>query len=78
MPGKNLTRDEARERASGVEVHAYAVELDLTGPTSETGGTFRSTTVVQFSALGDGASDTAGPTFIDLLAPTVRDVTRCE
>ena len=30
MPGMNLTRDEARERAALVSVDSYAVELDLT------------------------------------------------
>jgi aminopeptidase N len=84
VPGKNLTRDEARDRAAAVDVHAYTVELDLTTP--ETGRshgvpaagsvpqnpTFRSTTVVQFSALGNGGS---GPTFIDLIAPAVVEVT---
>ncbi len=66
MPGQNLTRDEARERAGGVDVHSYAVELDLT--TADR--TFRSTTVVQFTSLANGA-----PTFLDLIAPEVRDIT---
>jgi hypothetical protein len=30
MPGTNLTRDEAAERARLLQVDSYAVELDLT------------------------------------------------
>ena len=64
MPGENLTRAEAAERAGVVTVRSYEVALDLTtGPT-----TFGSTTVVRFAATA-GAS-----TFIDLIAPTVREV----
>ncbi|MHA7132633.1 aminopeptidase N [Oerskovia turbata] len=64
MPGENLTRAEAAERAGIVTVRSYEVALDLTtGPT-----TFASTTVVRFAATA-GAS-----TFIDLIAPTVREV----
>ena len=64
MPGKNLTRDEARERADRLDVTAYTVELDLT----DEGPTFRSTTVIVFSAAG-GAE-----TFIDLIAPEVTEL----
>ncbi|WP_421733144.1 aminopeptidase N [Cellulomonas sp.] len=65
MPGENLTRAEARERASVVATESYEVELDLTtGPT-----TFASRTLVRFTAT-PGAS-----TFIDLIAPTVHEVT---
>ena len=57
MPGENLTRAEATERAGVVTVRSYEVALDLTtGPT-----TFGSTTVVRFAAT-PGAS-----TFIDLI-----------
>ncbi|MDF2808516.1 MAG: aminopeptidase, partial [Cellulosimicrobium sp.] len=64
MPGENLTRAEASERAAIVDVQSYEVELDLT-----TGATtFASTTVVRFTAT-EGAS-----TFVDLVAPTVREV----
>ena len=72
MPGKNLTRDEARQRASAVDVHAYTVELDLTTPETGAEPTFGSTTVVQFSALGGGPT---GGVFVDLIAPAVREVT---
>ncbi len=65
MPGANLTRDEATTRAGLVAVQNYAIDLDLTtGPT-----TFRSTTVVTFTASRPGAS-----TFIDLIAPGVHEV----
>ena len=65
MPGENLTRAEARERAGVVRTESYEVTLDLTtGPT-----TFASRTVVRFAAT-PGAS-----TFIDLIAPTVHEVT---
>lgn len=65
MPGENLTRAEARERATVVRTESYEVTLDLTtGPT-----TFASRTVARFAATA-GAS-----TFIDLIAPTVHEVT---
>ena len=65
MPGKNLTRDEARERAALLSVAAYEVALDLTtGPT-----TFRTRTTVTFTATDDGAS-----TFIDLIAASVEQI----
>ena len=65
MPGINLTRDEAAERAALLDVDGYAIELDLT--TGDT--TFRTTTRLTFSAARPGAS-----TFIDLIAPTVHEV----
>ena len=67
MPGTNLTREEARTRASLLTVDAYAIELDLSSAAE--GGTFRSTTVVRFTSAAPGAS-----TFIDLVAPTVHEV----
>ena len=66
MPGTNLTRDEARERAALVRVDDYSVDLELTAE----GATFVSDTTVRFSCTSPGAS-----TFIDLIAPTVREVT---
>jgi aminopeptidase N len=66
VPGQNLTRDEARERAGSVEVHLYTVELDLTTEDR----TFSSTTVVQFAGPAGG-----GSTFVDLIAPAVREIT---
>ncbi|MCU1403063.1 MAG: aminopeptidase [Microbacteriaceae bacterium] len=65
MPGENLTRIEAQERKSTVDVTSYDVTLDLT-----TGDEiFRSTTVVTFEASA-GAS-----TFIDAFTRTVHSVT---
>lgn len=64
MPGENLTRAEAIERAGTVSTQSYEIALDLTtGPT-----TFTSVTTVRFTAT-PGAS-----TFIDLVAPTVHEV----
>ena len=65
----NLTRGEARQRSQLIDVQSYAVELDVTG---RSGGeiTFGSVTVVRFRCSSPGAA-----TFIDLLAPTVREMT---
>jgi len=66
VPGKNLTRDEARERADLLSVATYDVALDLTtGPT-----TFRTRSTVTFASTVDGAS-----TFIDLIAASVEQIT---
>jgi aminopeptidase N len=65
MPGENLTRIEAIERASIIRTESYAVRLDLT--TSDT--TFRSVCTVTFSAK-PGAS-----TFIDAMTAAVHRVT---
>ncbi|GLW69517.1 aminopeptidase N [Kitasatospora phosalacinea] len=67
MPGTNLTREEARTRAALLAVDAYEIELDLSS--AREGGTFRSTTVVRFTAAEPGAS-----TFIDLVAPAVTEI----
>ncbi|MFJ5925392.1 aminopeptidase N [Kitasatospora sp. NPDC092948] len=67
MPGTNLTREEARTRAALLHVDAYDIELDLSS--AREGGTFRSTTVVRFTATEPGAS-----TFIDLVAPAVAEI----
>jgi aminopeptidase N len=64
VPGQNLTRAEARERAAIVQARSYDVELDLT--TSPT--TFASRTTIRFGAE-PGAS-----TFVDLIAPGVHAV----
>lgn len=65
MPGENLTRIEAQERASVVNTHSYDVTLDLTSSEE----TFRSITKVKFSAT-PGAS-----TFIDAITAQVHSVT---
>jgi aminopeptidase N len=66
VPGKNLTRDEARERADLLSVSAYDIALDLTTSPS----TFRTRSTVTFAASVDGAS-----TFIDLIAASVEQIT---
>ncbi|MGW7006594.1 aminopeptidase N [Streptomyces sp. NPDC054933] len=67
MPGTNLTRDEAQQRARLITVDSYEIDLDLSG--AQEGGTFRSETVVRFDSAEDGADS-----FIDLIAPTVHQV----
>jgi len=65
MPGYNLTRAEAEERARLIRVEDYDVTLDLTSDEA----TFPSTTVIRFSCAEPGAA-----TFLDLIAPGVRRV----
>jgi aminopeptidase N len=65
LPGANLTRDEARERAGLVAVSAYAVSLDLT----QGERTFGSTTTVHFTSGRPGARS-----WLDLMAPQVHSV----
>ncbi|MCD2442368.1 aminopeptidase N [Agromyces sp. SYSU K20354] len=66
MPGENLTRIEAEERAALVTAHDYDVVLDVTtGPE-----VFRTTTTVRFAATTPGAS-----TFIDAITAAVHSVT---
>ncbi|TWP37668.1 aminopeptidase N [Leekyejoonella antrihumi] len=66
MPGKNLTRQEARDRALLVDVDSYAVSLDLTsGPT-----TFGTRSTIAFSAATPGAD-----TFVDFLGDSVQTIT---
>lgn len=64
MPGKNLTREEAAERAAVVTVDSHEITLDLT--TSET--TFATTSTIRFSAK-EGAS-----TFVDFIGESVESV----
>src|SRR5439155_1047912 len=52
VPGMNLTRDEARERARVLSVDSYDIALDLTTGDS----TFRSTSVIRFACSEPGAS----------------------
>ncbi|RKR74633.1 aminopeptidase N [Frondihabitans australicus] len=65
MPGENLTRIEAQERKSIVDVESYVIDLDLTRGAE----VFGSTTTVTFTAT-EGAS-----TFIDALTRTVHSIT---
>ncbi|MFE2986829.1 aminopeptidase N [Streptomyces sp. NPDC059262] len=74
MPGENLSRDEARERAGLLSVDGYEVQLDLRSAVGETESegprTFRSVTTIRFRATEPGAA-----TFVDLIAPSVNAVT---
>lgn len=73
MPGENLSREEARERAAILSVERYDVALDVRsalGPAPDGGTrTFRSTTVIDFRCSRPGASS-----FADLVAPEVTSV----
>lgn len=64
MPGMNLTRAEAAERASVINVESYEVNLDLTRGER----VFTSQTTVRFTATPGAAS------FIDAVTDTVRSV----
>jgi aminopeptidase N len=64
LPGENLTRIEAAERASLIQVQSYQVEIDLTQGTE----VFGSTTRVRFTSQ-DGASS-----FIDAITAAVHSV----
>ncbi len=66
MPGTNLTRDEAQQRAALLDIDSYLVELDLTTGAS----TFASTTTIAFRCAEPGAS-----TFADLVGATVHEIT---
>ncbi|MBO1268752.1 aminopeptidase N [Arthrobacter cavernae] len=65
MPGLNLTRAEAAQRAELLNVESYDVTLDLTKGAT----VFGSTTVVKFSAVPGSSS------FIDAVTDTVHSVT---
>jgi aminopeptidase N len=67
VPGTNLTREEAQQRASLLTVDSYEIDLDLSG--AQEGGTYRSVTTVRFDSAKDGAES-----FIDLVAPAVHQV----
>ncbi|MEG8277481.1 aminopeptidase N [Streptomyces sp. AHA2] len=73
MPGENLSRDEARERAALLSVDGYEVSLDLRSAVGEVSGdgprTFRSVTTIRFRCNEPGASS-----FADLIAPSVTAV----
>ncbi|MFD0704764.1 aminopeptidase N [Alloscardovia venturai] len=64
MPGANLTRVEAEERASIISNLKYAAHLDVTMGDTD----FRSVTTIEFDAVA-GKS-----TFIDLIANTVNSI----
>ncbi|MEU5399160.1 aminopeptidase N [Streptomyces sp. NPDC005963] len=76
MPGENLSRDEARQRAELLSVDGYEVSLDLRSAVdreredSAEPHTFRSVTTIRFRSGQAGAS-----TFVDLIAPSVTSLT---
>ncbi|MCI3225077.1 aminopeptidase N, partial [Streptomyces sp. NP-1717] len=85
MPGENLSRDEARDRAELLSVDRYEVALDLRSAVGESPGdapdgppadgpgaprTFRSVTTIHFRSARPGIA-----TFADLVAPSVTSVT---
>ena len=72
MPGENLSRDEARERAALLSVDGYEVSLDLrsaVGDAESEPRTFRSVTTIRFRCADPGATS-----FADLVAPSVTAV----
>jgi aminopeptidase N len=73
VPGENLSRDEARERAALLSVDGYEVSLDVRSAVGEHHGngprTFRSVTTIRFRCNEPGASS-----FADLIAPAVTAV----
>ncbi|MFF4207806.1 aminopeptidase N [Streptomyces sp. NPDC001796] len=73
MPGENLSRDEAQERAALLSVDGYDVSLDLRSAVGEAPDgaeaeprTFRSVTAIRFRCAEPGTSS-----FADLIAPSV-------
>ncbi len=66
MPVAEITRTETSERARLLRVDDYDIELDLT----RGGEVFGSTSVIRFSCSQPGAS-----TYVDLIAPAVREIT---
>ena len=65
MPGLNLTRDEAAQRAQAImAVHHYNIELDLSGDDKD----FRSRTTITFDAV-PGSS-----TFADLVSDFIHSI----
>jgi aminopeptidase N len=75
VPGENLSRDEARERAALLSVDGYEVSLDVRSAIGAGDGedagprTFRSVTTIRFRCNEPGASS-----FADLIAPSVTAV----
>ncbi|GLF93678.1 aminopeptidase N [Streptomyces yaizuensis] len=67
MPGTNLTREEAQQRARLITTHAYEIDLDLSN--AQEGGLYRSVTTVRFDC-----AEAQAESFIDLVAPAVHEV----
>ncbi len=71
MPGSNLTRTDAAQRAALLHIDSYEVTLDLTDGAGGAGeGTFASRTLARFSCRQPGAQ-----TFIDLVAQRINSAT---
>ncbi|MDY5153974.1 aminopeptidase N [Actinobaculum suis] len=66
MPGTNLTRAEAAQRAQLVSTKTYRIYLDLSGDSPET---FKAVTEIDFDATPGAA------TFLDLIAASVEKAT---
>ena len=66
MPGTNLTREEAQQRAAVITPSHYVVELDLSGDSTER---FGSITTIQFSGTPDAS------TFADLVDADIASIT---
>src|SRR4029453_11407207 len=72
VPGENLSRDEARERAALLSVEGYEVSLDLrlaVGAGEREPRAFRSVPTIRFRCADPGATS-----FADLVAPSVTAV----
>ena len=65
MPGENLTREEASQRAQRLSIESYLVQLDVT--TDEK--TFQSKTTIHFSC-----SDVGYESFIDAQTASVEKI----
>ena len=65
MPGENLTRIEAQQRADLISVESYLVELDVTVDDK----TFYSKTTIKFSSSKPGAE-----TFIDAMTASIEKI----
>ena len=70
MPGRNLSRQEAAERAALLSVSSYRISLDLGNATDLDAPEFVSTSTIVFSCAQPGAAS-----FLDLIAPSVRSIT---
>jgi aminopeptidase N len=69
VPGENLTRGEAGERARLLSIDGYEIALDVRSAVDPEAEVFRSATTIRFRCHEPGAS-----TFVDLLAPSVDSV----
>ncbi|MGL3807242.1 aminopeptidase N [Paeniglutamicibacter sp. R2-26] len=68
-PNENLSRDEAAWRAQTLEVHSYAVSLDLSEARDASVTGYRSTTTLVFTARG------TTETFVDFIHESIASIT---